>query len=414
MKYLLIIFFFTFCSFALFAQEKHFVFIQSDNNQPFYVSLNGKLYSSTATGYVIIPKLTDGNYNFSIGFAKNAFPEQSFQCEINNKDLGFNLKNFGEKGWGLFNLQSLSVTMAEEGRTDNISKALSEKDVAKQDLDPIISFDKKKTNSSASPSTAKNSDSAKDSQDVNNDTSKEVKTNDVAEAKGNNNASGDPNASEKPAEKDNVEEKHGVGNDVNKVSEMKEEDGLHMAYSDRNGKDTDTIHVIIPADKSQSNTENKISSTETDNTKSTDVAATEPSALKEAAKDSLKFLDVNMDKSKKDGSEKSSASENNASEIINSQCKNIATDEDYTRLRRKMAMETTDEKMINAARKVYKNKCFTTRQIKSLSTLFLSDEGRYNFFNASYNSVADVSEYPTLQSEFIDPAFIDRFKAMLK
>ncbi len=63
---------------------------------------------------------------------------------------------------------------------------------------------------------------------------------------------------------------------------------------------------------------------------------------------------------------------------------------------------------------MYRNKCLTTSQIKKLSTLFLSDEGRYNFFNASYNSAADISEYGTLQSEFIDPAIANRFKAMLQ
>ncbi|MEJ7682443.1 MAG: DUF4476 domain-containing protein [Segetibacter sp.] len=100
--------------------------------------------------------------------------------------------------------------------------------------------------------------------------------------------------------------------------------------------------------------------------------------------------------------------------ITNSKCKNVATDEDYARLRRKMAMGTTDEKMINEAKKIYRNKCFTTSQIKSLSTLFLSDEGRYNFFNASYNSVADLSRYSLLESEFIDPAYANRFKALLQ
>jgi hypothetical protein len=79
-----------------------------------------------------------------------------------------------------------------------------------------------------------------------------------------------------------------------------------------------------------------------------------------------------------------------------------------------MAGETTDDKMINVARKAYRDRCFTTSQIKRLSTLFLSDEGRYNFFNASYNSVSDVAEYSTLQSEFIDASIADRFKAMLK
>src|ERR1700712_609161 len=124
MKYFLSIFFLSFCLNHLSAQEKHFVFIQADNKQPFYVSVNGKLYSSTASGYVIIPKLADGNYNFTVGFAQNAFPEQSFTTVIQNKDLGFDLKNFGDKGWGLFNLQSLDITMATTGNSNVVANAL--------------------------------------------------------------------------------------------------------------------------------------------------------------------------------------------------------------------------------------------------------------------------------------------------
>lgn len=397
MKSLLCIFF-LFCLSCLSAQEKHFVFIQSDNHQPFYVSLNGKLHSSTAKGYVIIPKLVEGDYNFSIGFAQNAFPEQSFEFVINNKDLGFDLKNFGEKGWGLFNLQSLTVTMAESGKTDDISKALSEKAIAKEDTDPVISFDKKKKNTIAEQDVTKNAaDTLTNGQAAKNENQKDEEINSntaVDESKGNNDFQ--------------------INNDVKKVSESNLQDGLHLAYVEGDGKNNDTIQVIIPSDKSDTNQENNGSSAVSDiSDKNVASAKDGVSENVTAAKDSLKFLDINTRNAKKDTDVQSTVQQNEVS-ITNSKCKNIATDEDYTRLRRKMAKESTDEKMISEARKMYRNKCFTTNQIKRLSTLFLSDEGRYNFFNASYNSVADASQYSLLQSEFIDPAFVSRFKAILQ
>jgi hypothetical protein len=107
MKSLLRVVFFTFMLNAAIAQEKHFVFIQSDNKLPFNVSINGKVYSSTASGYVIIPKLADGEYTATIGFAANTHPEQSFKYVINKKDLGFNLKNFGDKGWACLTCKHL-------------------------------------------------------------------------------------------------------------------------------------------------------------------------------------------------------------------------------------------------------------------------------------------------------------------
>ncbi len=395
MKSLLIIFFLSFCLSRLFAQENHFVFIQADNNQPFYVSLNGKLYSSAASGYIIIPKLTDGSYNFSVGFAKNAFPEQSFQCAINNKDLGFDLKNFGEKGWGLFNLQSLAVTMAGSDNTDNVAKALREKDAAKDDTEPIISFDRKKKDTNTESVTKNAADTTASQPVAKNEEQKdqELKAN---EAVGTNNENNN-----------NI-----VEGDVKKVEESKVEDGLHLSYVEGAGPNGDTIHVIIPFEKT--NTENNNSSAEADISTGNNASSTKPGGVENTAKDNSTFTNADTDKSKKDVKQGSSVQESSVSAISNSKCNNIATDDDYTRLRRRMAMQTSDEKMINEARKVYRNKCLTTSQIKSLSTLFLSDEGRYNFFNASYNSVADVAEYSTLQSEFIDPAFADRFKALLK
>ena len=398
MKYLLVIFCLFLCLSGVVAQEKHFVFIQSDNNQPFYVSFNGKLYSSTASGYLIIPKVDDGNYDFSIGFAKNAFPEQTFHYEINNKDLGFTLKNFGEKGWGLFNLQSLSVTMGENRNSDNISKALSQKDAAADDAEPVISFDKKTKALKPAGTPAPNAI----------DTS-------GGELLAANTQQKDQEVQPNSSAGSTLENKNVAGSEeVTKVSESKVEDGVHLGYVEADAKKGDTIDVIIPSDKSLSGTEGNNPTSAPDESTVKDTTASKADVVSNEGKDSLKFLDLNDDKSKKDVRQEGGGSDNNVVTISNSKCKNIATDNDYVSLRRKMAKETTDDKMINVARKAYRNKCFTTRQIKSLSTLFLSDEGRFNFFNASYNSVTDISEYSTLQSEFIDPAFIDRFKGILK
>ena len=79
-----------------------------------------------------------------------------------------------------------------------------------------------------------------------------------------------------------------------------------------------------------------------------------------------------------------------------------------------MALQTTEEAKMKEARKVFKNKCFTTSQIKGLSTLFLSDAERYKFFDVSYNVVTDVQLYSSLENELIDPYYITRFKAMLR
>ncbi len=95
-------------------------------------------------------------------------------------------------------------------------------------------------------------------------------------------------------------------------------------------------------------------------------------------------------------------------------CKETATDKDFLALRKKMAAETDDDDMVDEARKYFKNKCFTTQQMKNLSALFLDDLGKYKFFDLAYIFVSDIENFPSLQSELKNEYYISRFKAMLK
>src|SRR5674476_910981 len=103
------------------AQQIHFVYLQTENGQPFYVRLNNKVVSSSPAGYIILPELKDGEYHLIVGFPKNEFPEEDFQIAIQKKNEGFLLKNFGEKGWGLFNMQSLALLPGTAANTATAS-----------------------------------------------------------------------------------------------------------------------------------------------------------------------------------------------------------------------------------------------------------------------------------------------------
>ncbi len=94
------------------AQKPHFVYLQSDNHQPFFVMLNKKNYSSSSVGHVIIPGLTNGTYSFTVGYpGQNA--SQAYDIEINSADLGFVIKSFDEgKNYGLLNLQTAQVQIS--------------------------------------------------------------------------------------------------------------------------------------------------------------------------------------------------------------------------------------------------------------------------------------------------------------
>lgn len=97
---------------TIYGQTTHYLFIQTENNQPFYLRLMGATLSSNATGYLLVPKLTDGEYELYIGFAQTD-KEQHFTVKLEGKDLGFSLKQELNNNWSLFNLVDFSLIQGQ-------------------------------------------------------------------------------------------------------------------------------------------------------------------------------------------------------------------------------------------------------------------------------------------------------------
>jgi hypothetical protein len=362
------------------AQQPHFIYIQTENKQPFYVKLDNTIYNSTESGYVIISKLLDSIYNFTVGFSKNEWPQQNFSCTINKKDEGYVLKNFGDKGWALFNLESMDVIMAttsadeknivKEERTDSFSNMLSavvhdpsikQKEIVKPEINKdTVAIDTFKTQVAV----------------VNTPTEIIAKST------------------------------------VTKISQNINSDGAELVYFDNDNKDT--IKLFIPADKIALSTQPKevekiTPVAEVQNTNST-IATDTTLKVITASKAKLDTITPLPNQTKKiiadDSKVKITANTNG--------CKNFASEEDFLKLRKKMASADTDDDMIGIAKKVFKLKCFATSQIRNLGFLFLKDEGKYKFFDMAYSFVSDPENFDSLQSELSDEYYINRFKVMVK
>ncbi|HEX6430804.1 MAG TPA: DUF4476 domain-containing protein [Niastella sp.] len=92
------------CTTAL-AQQSLFVYLQSEN-QPFYVQIADRVYSSSPIGHLIISGLPDNTCNFEIGFPQHATQPQRFSIALRNKDHGYQLVKNGSRGWALHDLQT--------------------------------------------------------------------------------------------------------------------------------------------------------------------------------------------------------------------------------------------------------------------------------------------------------------------
>ena len=111
MKKFIVLTVFAFLTLITKAQKNYFIYLQTDNKQAFSIKMNGKDLSSSVSGYIVIPKLLSGEHSFVVSFPKSEWPKQSFNVLLSGNDEGYVLKNFNDKGWGLYNLQSMDIVM---------------------------------------------------------------------------------------------------------------------------------------------------------------------------------------------------------------------------------------------------------------------------------------------------------------
>jgi hypothetical protein len=71
---------------AAFAQKVYFVYVESESQQPFFVKIRDKTYTSSAAGYLILSNLRDSSYSITIGFPADKWPEQQFTIPTRAKD----------------------------------------------------------------------------------------------------------------------------------------------------------------------------------------------------------------------------------------------------------------------------------------------------------------------------------------
>jgi len=97
----------------------------------------------------------------------------------------------------------------------------------------------------------------------------------------------------------------------------------------------------------------------------------------------------------------------------NTNCRATATNEDFIQLRKKMVLAKNEAMMVEAAKKGFAVKCYTLAQLQLLSSLFLTDEWRYRFYDAALPSVTDFAGFESLERNITDPYYRKRFSALL-
>ncbi len=418
------------------AQQPHFIYLQTDNKQPFYLKLNNKLYSSSASGYLIVPKLTDGEYQLVIGFPRNEWPEQNFSYTVDRKDAGFLVKNFNERGWGLFNLQSLDVLMSvKKTEVDNV--VMKDKNDAFADMlsdvvnDPAIKQTKIIKTEEKPEVTQVVQDTVASANDQPAEVPKPAASIVKSFAKENNGA----------LEMQYIDLTNTVADTISLIIQndlpVGVTDEIKTVLTDTIAKAVDEKKLAITDVVAKAADENSLAVTDTVGKLPQENTITVADSVVKAITDEkpvsqTKFLDIELanpndsartvatvpviknDQVIADSVVKIGNSTVEITSIDNATCHNVAHKEDLVKLRKKMLAASNIDEMIAAARKFFRTKCYTTQQIREISDLILGDEDRYRFFDAAYPFVSDTKRFYTLEDLLKDQYYINRFRAMIR
>jgi hypothetical protein len=383
--------------------SEHFIYIQAKDKQPFYVILNNAVYSSSSIGYLVIPKLQSGSYDFKIGFPKQMESEREYTCVINDEDLGFSLQKKEDGSWGLLDLQSktfLTVTTSATNAATTITQnsqpaeipattTTVQNNTAPIDTTPATqsfpSFGDMLSNVANDstlnePVATQQTKAAAATQTANNNVAAtpEPVNNNVAA----NNAQSNINSS--------VEETYGII----KIGENLTNDGQQMTFVLFNSRTTDTVQILIP-----------------EQTPPPPPAAPPVTTVVQSNPEPKNTLPLFSDDN--------STPVNNAAPVnadaqsVLAQCDNPLTDKEMLKLQKKIISKRTDDEMLSLVDKTVKGKCVTTEQVRQLGASFTSDAGRFALYQDVYGNVADKGNYASLQNQLLDGYFKKRFTDML-
>lgn len=443
-----------------FSQKRYFVYIQAEPEQAFFVKRLDKTFPSNATGYLTLSRLPDSAYSFLVGFPQNKWPDQYFTIDINGRDHGYLLKNFGEKGWGLFDLQSMSVIMATKAPGDELIRTeprqvsaftavlakaandpsltqrtvIIEKPVQKEVVPetavvkqaapvetsetvaapvlPVAEAKKEEVPKQAMP--AKETELVRteeispkfDTVQIVADTALAKVEKVVAEKKEEPVVAKIEPVAETVVAAEAIKEKEAVVETLTEVAKTEPEYKRSTVTRRAESSTTDGFGITftdVYPDGKRDTIRIMIPNPKT------------PYVLVETKKPVEKAAtEVKEKEVKEEKKEVVQPVQEKASAAGAKYCASVAKEEDFVKLRRKMVAESDDDDMVEVARKTFKGRCFTSEQVKNLSALFLNDAGKYKFFDAAYPYISDPPGFSALEGELKDEYYKSRFRAMLR
>jgi hypothetical protein len=364
---------------------QHYIFIEADGQQPFYLKQGNTTVSSSTAGFLILPKIKAAELEFSIGFPKNIYPEVSFYIIGTDRDRGFQLKLMEGQGWSLFDRTSLEIIKGESPKAAPIEMQLSKKDegsfaqllaTVTDDRSLLELTPKKDTVGKASPSQP------------------------ITKA-------GLTAVAAKSGLKDSLGKNDKVIlPSIFTSSQMEDADVKRLVFVENTSKGRpDTITVEIEKKKTVTPIASLTPS------KDSSLATTAPSPV---AHDKVKTVTMSQLSKPKDGPDtaKTNVQVSKASPIVVCD-RPIADYKDIRALQKKLLGIASDEEQRNYTVKAFGQKCFNSKQALEIGWFFLDENSRLQLFKALKPLISDKASFGNLEVSFLKEENINAFRALV-
>ncbi len=400
---------------------KFFIYIQNENGNPFYVrEKNNTVLSSSHAGYMIIPQLSKGSYVLTIGLPGDQAAEAAFEVQLNgNGDKGLLLRE-GNGQLALYSLkdfkeiQPIAVASSPGNRIVNIpavsSPAVSEQPPAQQQPAPSLSVNQTEKDVTPQKDTGGTDTFSRMLNKIMGTTSpaatalnQPVAALDSAQVASGQNGqavTASPPVQSHPADSTQI-------TPSNDQAAASPDSGQSADFNN-----TVTTNITNNPPPSRQNDGLQFINFLPDSSKGTLTSRTQTiikNAIPPAASPASNPLP---------GVTPSSVNKDNdtVSQTImsNSDCQQLASEDFFQKIRRKMASRSDDESMFRLAQKYFSGgTCFSTQQIQSLTYLFVTDEYKYKFLEIAYPHTYDGNHFSSLIKTLGNDYYRGRFKAMV-
>ncbi|MBU3714072.1 MAG: hypothetical protein FGM46_03900 [Ferruginibacter sp.] len=321
-------------NFNLAAQKNYFLYVQTENKQPFSLRMEGKIYSSDELGYLIVPRILAGDYTLIVDFPKKKTSSLYYDMTLNHQDMGFILMNDADKGWVLQNLLSPDRIVSRDKDDEKKQDADQGKDEFTEMLSQITG---------ASQQDKVDKDILKNQNQAGVEIIDTLKT-----TEGLNDAP-----------KDFL---------VQRFTTFLDDNGRSASYLVKESGGVDTVHLLFPGEFPDTTLSSG------GNISANDTLSKKQTVTPEASEN--KYV-------------------TNSKTLA---CKEFAEERDFLHLRKKMVTQDNEGKMIDVAARAFRSKCYSTDYIMRLAVIFLKDDNRLQFLLNSRNAVSDAENFINLQT----------------